>query len=221
MTDQDDKNNLTLGPGALLDPLVLKFIMPQVDAAKWTTPLSLAMAEFAIADPLRRAHFLAQLGHESCDLTRTDENLHYSAGRLFTGPLKAHFPTVEIANQYAAAGPAAIANRAYAGRHGNGDEASGDGWRYRGGGPPQLTFKDNYARAGRALGLDLIAKPELVRTDALVGARVAGWFWDSHGLGPLADADDLEGITKVWNGGLTGLEDRRARLVLAKTALGA
>ena len=87
---------------------------------------------------------------------------------------------------------------------------SGEGWKYRGRGLKQLTGKDNYARCGRDLGLDLVGNPDLL-LDPLPAARSAGWFWKANSLSAFADAGDIKGMTKKINGGYIGLEDRQRR----------
>ncbi len=98
----------------------------------------------------------------------------------------------------------------YSSRLGNGDEASGDGWKYRGRGPIQITGKDNYRSSGVAIGVDYLTNPELVALSP-DGARTAGWFWDHIGGNSLADNSDIDALTKRINGGMTGAADRRAR----------
>ena len=107
----------------------------------------------------------------------------------------------------------------YGGRLGNGPEASGDGWRYRGRGPIQLTGKSNYRTCGAALGVDLVAEPALLET-AEVGCLAAAWFWADKGLNALADAGDFVTITRRINGGLIGLADRRELWERAKAVFG-
>ncbi len=135
------------------------------------------------------------------------------------------FPTLADAQTYARQ-PEKIANRAYAGRLGNGDEQSGDGWQYRGRGIIQITGRGNYQEVGAALGLPLEAQPELLEQPDNA-ALSAGWFWKSHLLNPLADhqTDDIDDadfvtITTKINGGTVGLADRRAYWVHARAALG-
>jgi len=102
-----------------------------------------------------------------------------------------------------------LANRVYANRYGNGDEASGDGYRFRGGGLIGLTFRDNYTACGNAMGQPLDTHPELIEQPA-ISAMAAGWFWDSHHLNELADNGDMKHITRIINGGYNGLHDRLA-----------
>jgi putative chitinase len=97
----------------------------------------------------------------------------------------------------------------YSSRMGNGPAESGEGWKYRGRGLKQLTGKDNYARCGQALGVDLIGNPDLL-LEPLYAARSAGWFWKANNLSAFADAGDIKGMTKKINGGFIGLEQRQA-----------
>ena len=171
--------------------------------------LNNAMNEFNINTPERRNMFLAQIGHETGDLGRLTENLNYSReGLMATFPR--HF-NEETAADYARQ-PERIANHVYADRMGNGDEASGDGWRYRGRGAIQITGRDNYEAAGAALGLDLVNHPELLEQPENA-ARASAWWWQNHGLNERVDANpnDVEAVTRVINGGTTGLQDRQNR----------
>lgn len=185
------------------------------DIAKFATPLADACAEWGIDTPLRLAAFLAQIAHESGQLRTLAENLNYSAEALLR-VFPRHFDAGRAAAY--ARQPERIGSRVYGNRMGNGDEASGDGWRYRGRGLIQVTGKANYAACGTALGLDLIAQPELLEQPA-PAARSAAWFWHRHDLNGLADARDIETITRRINGGLTGLEDRKAHYARACAAL--
>ncbi|CAA7615682.1 glycoside hydrolase family 19 protein [Magnetospirillum sp. UT-4] len=185
------------------------------DIARFTTPLTEACAEWGIDTPLRLAAFLAQIAHESGQFRGLVENLNYSAEALLR-VFPRHFDATQ-ATAYARQ-PGRIAARAYANRMGNGDETSGDGWRYRGRGLIQVTGHDNYAACGAALGLDLIAQPELLEQPG-AAARSAGWFWHKSGLNRQADARDIETITRRINGGLTGLQDRKAHYARACAAL--
>ena len=201
-----------------MDAAKLKEATGCTDAAaqKWAEPLTRAMVQYVILLPLRQSAFLAQVAHECGLFTVLEENLRYSAegllrvfGKYFNG---------QQADDYARR-PEQIANRVYANRMGNGDEASGDGWRFRGRGLIQMTGRDNYAAAGRALGLDLEANPDLLLEPSWA-AMSAGWFWHSRNLNLLADNQEFLGITRAVNGGTNGLAERRALYVRAKTALG-
>lgn len=166
-----------------------------------------AMTERDINTPARIAAFLGQTAVESELFTRFEENLNYSAERMIViWPRR--FPTLDVARPYAH-DPGALANRVYAGRLGNGDETSGDGWRYRGAGAIQLTGHDNHAAAQAAFGLPLEDVGAWLRSSE--GAcRSAAWFWQRERLNALADADDQIGVTMRVNGGTTGLEQRIA-----------
>jgi len=161
---------------------------------------------FGINTPLRMAHFLAQCAQESAGFTATSENMNYSARRLMEV-----FPskfTPATAQQYAGH-PSKIASRVYANRYGNGSEASGDGWKYRGRGYFQLTFKDNY-RAYQQSGLcvgDLLSHPEWL-CNSPGRMKSAMWYFMSHGCNELADADDVKGVTRKINPAMRGLADR-------------
>ncbi len=179
--------------------------------------LDAAMRRFAIDTPARAAAFLAQLAHESGQLQRWTENLDYRWERL-RQVFPRYFPTDAEARAFDRS-PERIANRVYAGRMGNGPEASGDGWRYRGRGPIQLTGRDNYRACGAGIGLDLAAEPELLTTPG-AGCLAAAWFWARNGLNALADAGDFVAITRKINGGVAGLAERQAFWARAKAALG-
>lgn len=197
---------------------ILRAVAPRIKPAiadDLAAALGDAMAHGEITTPLRQAHFLAQIAHESAGFTRFEENLAYSAERLLQVFPK--YFTAAQAKRYAHK-PQAIANRVYANRLGNGDEASGDGWRFRGRGAIHLTGRANYRKYGRALGLPLEARPELAGTIANA-ALIAAAFWRAAGCNAHADRDDLRGATKAVNGGLNGLADRESYLRRAKLQL--
>ena len=196
-------------------------IMPNAASAapQYLRPLGEAMGRYAIDRPARQAAFLAQLAHESGELRRVQENLNYSWEGL-RKVFPRHFRSDAEAQAYDRQ-PERIANRVYANRMLNGDEASGDGWRFRGRGPIQVTGRENYRKAGQALGFGLESDPDRM-LDPATGCLAAAWFWHSRGLNTLADADSENGfreITRRINGGFLGLEERihyweRARQVL-------
>lgn len=170
----------------------------QADIAdRWAPVLDVAMAKFEINTARRAAAFLAQIGHESNLLTATAENLNYSAERLLQ-IFPAHFNPATAAAY--ARRPVAIANRVYASRNGNGPEGSGDGWRYRGQCPIQLTFKNNYLAAGQGIGVDLVANPDLIQVPR-IGALVSAWYWRSRSCNEMADAGDFDGVSDLINKG--------------------
>jgi putative chitinase len=119
------------------------------------------------------------------------------------------FPTLEIAQRYAMQ-PERIANRAYADRMGNGDEVSGDGWKYRGRGLIQLTGKNNYVAYSMACDNEALQKPDIV-AEPKYAAESAGWFWSVNRLNSVADTQDIVRMTKIINGGINGLDDRQMK----------
>lgn len=179
--------------------------------------LNVVLPNKEINTSLRLCHFLAQIIHESGHFKYKSENLNYSAKAL-RSVFGKYFKTDAIANEYARK-PEKIANRVYANRMGNGDEASGDGWKYRGRGLIQLTGKCNYDACGKAIGLDLLGNPDLLTESAEASILAACWFWNKNGLNQFADKDDITTITKRINGGTNGLEDRKSNLAEAKCEL--
>lgn len=153
----------------------------------------------------RLASFIAQCAHESGKFKLMSENLNYSASGL-RKVFGKYFPTDALANAYARQ-PQKIANRVYANRMSNGDEKSGDGWRYRGGGYIQLTGKANYTAFAKWANMTVAQAAEYVRT--VEGAMLSAiYFWTTHNLNRFADADNILGQTKAINGGLNGIKDR-------------
>lgn len=186
----------------------LKEIFPDANSKVLSSivePLNKAMEEFEINTPLRCAAFVAQCAHESDLFTEEVENLNYSAkGLMNTWPKR--FPNLELANQYARQ-PQKIANFVYSSRMGNGDEASNDGWNFRGRGFIQITGKESYIACGKKLGIDLVKDPSYLET--VEGAcRSAGWFWQWKKLNKPADEKDILKMTKLINGGTIGLQSR-------------
>jgi len=166
------------------------------------------MEKFQINTPLRLCHFLAQCGHESGNFKAVNENLNYGAKGLL-GLFKKYFPTEAKAKEYERK-PEKIANLIYGGRMGNGPEASGEGYKFRGRGYIQLTGKDNYSAFDKVVAEDIVANPDLVATKYPLLS--AAWFWNSRKLNELADKGgsdaEVTSITKKVNGGTIGLEDR-------------
>lgn len=184
---------------------------------KWLEPLKETFEKYGIDTTKRQAAFIGQCMHESAGFRTLEENLNYSAKALMaTWPSR--FPNEEVANRYARQ-PEKIANKVYGGRMGNADESSGEGWKYRGRGIKQLTGKENYERCGSGLGVDLVNNPDLL-LEPKYAALSAGWFWNKHGLNDLADKSDIETMTKRINGGLLGLDARRAAIQKAESVLG-
>lgn len=191
-----------------IDTALIKLIFPKaLDSVGVVKGISILYDKYQINTSKRLAQFLAQVHHESGGLTALSENLNYGAPGLLKNFSK-YFNNANVGSY--ARMPEMIANRVYASRMGNGAEASGDGFKYRGRGAIQLTGKDNYKAAGDALGFDYVSTPDLVSTfpHALT---TAGWFWNSRSLNALADAGDSLSVCKKINGGTHGLDDRVAQ----------
>lgn len=198
-----------------------------VMAQRWLAPLQAAAAEFDISNPARMAAFIAQTAHESQGFSRLTEGLYYSDAERVARIFRSGFDTnkngviepaeIAFARAYTR-NPEKLANRAYAGRGGNGSEASGDGWRYRGRGLIQVTLRNNYAACGLSLGLDLLSNPDLL-LDFNNAARSAAWYFKVNGCNELADKGAFLAITRKINPPAEGQADREARYSLAKAAL--
>jgi putative chitinase len=193
-------------------------VMPRADPSRWLAPLNAACGEYSIDQSSdRMAMFLAQVAEETTGLTRLEEDMDYSAGRIMiVWPL--HF-SAELAVQYAH-NPSKLADFIYADKNGNGDEASGDGWLFHGRGGPMLTFRKNYEGAGKSLGIDDLATyPDQVATNETIAMRVAAWFWSQVGGNQFADKGAFQSLVRAWNGGLNGLDQRTAYWQTAQGAL--
>jgi len=166
------------------------------------------MQKFELNTPLRLAHFLAQTGHESGGFKATTENLNYGAKGLLS-IFKKYFPTEAKAKEYERK-PEKIANLVYGGRMGNGLEASGEGYKFRGRGYIQLTGKDNYKAFDAVVPEDILANPDLVASKYPLLS--AAWFFHKNGLHKIADKGATDAVvtevTKRVNGGTIGLADR-------------
>lgn len=164
------------------------------------------LPKYEINSPERLAGFLAQCGHESMDFTVLKENLNYGAKGL-RGVFPKYFPDDATAAKYERK-PEMIANKIYASRMGNGDEKSGEGYKYRGRGAIQLTGKENYTNFAKSIGKTL--DETIAHLETLDGAiESACWFWKKNGLNEIADKKDIVAMTKRINGGTIGLEDRK------------
>lgn len=173
----------------------------------FVNPLNDTFEEFEINNPKRISMFLAQVGHESGGLRHRKENLNYSAQGLNKIFPKYFIRAGRDANQYAR-NPEAIANVVYANRMGNGDEDSGEGFKFRGRGLIQLTGKTNYSSFAEFMDMDLDSVVDYLETEE-GAAMSAGWFWDSRDLNKWADAGDIVKCTRLINGGTIGLADRK------------
>ena len=164
------------------------------------------LKKYGVTTAKRKAMFFAQLDHES-GLKPISENLNYSADRLLVV-----FPKYFTKNDVGqfARNPEKIANRVYANRMGNGNQNSGDGWKYRGRGFIQLTGKSNYSALSKDVGVDYVSNPDLLlnEADAMIAAC---WFWLKNKLNESADWGDVEGATRIINGGVNGLADREEK----------
>ena len=200
----------------------LKQLLPKNPYVEhWHHALEQLFPDYDINTPKRMAAFIAQCSHESGGFMVLKENLNYkpaSLRKLFSK----YFPTDELAQQYCAKPnkQAAIANRIYGGRMGNGDESSGDGYRFCGRGLIQLTGRSNYQAFADSLEMNINDVPEYLATFE-GAAQSACWFWETNGLNKYADASDILGLTKRINGGTIGLEDRKKHYDHALHVLGA
>jgi putative chitinase len=181
--------------------------------------IPLIIEKFGINGPLRLSHFLSQCAHESGNFKFVKENLNYSADGL-RKIFPKYFPTIEAANKYARQ-PEKIANKVYGSRMGNGDEASGDGFKFRGRGYIQLTGKDNYAAFDKFVDDDIMANPDLVATKYPLTS--AAFFFHKNKLWDICDkghGDDIVlAVTKRVNGGTHGLADRQDKFDLFHSTL--
>jgi len=179
---------------------------PYID--QWYHALAQLLPDYGIDTPQRIAAFMAQCAHESGNFVFLKENLNYKAPTL-RKLFSKYFPTDELANEYASKPnkQEAIANRIYANRMGNGDEASGDGFRYCGRGLIQLTGKDNYSWFAASIEIPVEQASEYLQTFE-GAAQSACWFWETNNLNQWADKGDILTLTKRINGGTIGLEDR-------------
>jgi putative chitinase len=187
----------------------LKQMLPKNPyVADWHEALSQLLPDYDINTPQRIAAFVAQCAHESGNFMVLKENLNYRPATL-RKIFPKYFPNDAIANDYATRlnKQAAIANRAYANRMGNGDESSGDGWRFCGRGLIQLTGRNNYQAFADSLEMNINDVPEYLGTFE-GAAQSACWFWETNNLNRFADKNDIKGLTKAINGGYIGLEDR-------------
>ena len=200
----------------------LKQLLPKNPYVEhWHHALEQLFPDYDINTPKRMAAFIAQCSHESGGFMVLKENLNYkpaSLRKLFSK----YFPTDELAQQYCSKPnkQAAIANRIYGGRKGNGDEFSGDGYRFCGRGLIQLTGRSNYQSFADSLEMNINDVPEYLAT--FEGAsQSACWYWETNKLNQWADAGDILTLTKRINGGTIGLEDRKKHYEHALHVLGA
>lgn len=178
-------------------------------ARVFAEPLVGAFKAFNVDTPSRMAAFIAQAMHESLRFTRLEESLWYTTPERIRDVWPSRFTSLSDAARYLRQ-PEKLANYVYANRLGNGDEASGDGWKYRGRGIFHLTGRANYMAAGDGLRVDYKSHPELV-ADPADAAFTAGWYWTSLRLNDYADNADIDGITRRVNGpAMLGADERRS-----------
>ena len=182
---------------------------------KWLEPLNVTFLKYDINTPKRQAAFIGQCAHESNNFKTLEENLNYRPETLMK-VWPSRFPDLQTADKYAH-NPQLLANKVYAGRLGNNQE--NDGYAFRGRGLVQLTGREAYVNCGNALGIDLVNQPNLL-ADPMYACLSAGWFWNKKGLNALADSKDYDIMTKRINGGLNGLDDRKAKIAKALSVLG-
>lgn len=182
---------------------------------KWLDPINVTFAKYDISTPIRQAFFIGQCSHESDNFRVLEEDLNYSANELMR-VWPSRFPDLSVASKFAH-NPEKIANKVYAGRMGNTEE--NDGWKYHGRGVIQLTGKDNYENAGKSIGLNLLEYPDMLIYPKFA-ALSAGWYWNKKGLNALADTKDFDTMTERINGGLIGLDERKAKIAKALSILG-
>lgn len=191
-------------------------------AEKWYPHIVEAMNTYCIDTPKRQAHFIGQIGTESGGFQSVQESLNYSVaglaifGSRLTAAQREQLGRKPGEKALSPERQAAIANIVYGGHYGN--NLNGDGWKYRGRGLKQITFKANYEECGKALGLNLVDSPDLLLQDKYA-ALSAGWFWKANGCNQFADAGDVNGLTRRINGGLNGLQDRIDRTKRAEGVL--
>jgi putative chitinase len=201
----------------MITPELLQKLGITKESSEWADILNNLLPKYQIDSPQRIAAFIAQCSHESGHFEKLIENLNYGAkGLVMTWPKR--FTTPELANKYARQ-PEAIANFVYSNRLGNGDELSGDGWKYRGRGIIQLTGKYNYQKFADSVGMNLEQVIDYLETKQ--GATEAAClFWKNNNLNRYADNGDIRGMTKVINGGFLGLSEREENYKKALTILG-
>jgi putative chitinase len=183
----------------MITPGQLKTVFTQCrNPGNWVRVFTKTVEEFEITTDARLAMWLAQCGYESSHFNVLREVMSYRTVAQLRAVFPREFPTDDIAQKYVM-NPQGLANFIYAGKNGNGDVASGDGFKYRGGGLIELTGKANYKAVGDALRLDLVQRPLQIQ-DEFTAARTAGFFWKQNDLNAAADAGDFDYTTRRVNG---------------------
>lgn len=196
-------------PEQITAALLLECGIGITQARAFEKPLQYACNRFGINTVPRLAAFIGQCAVESSDFTRLDENLYYTSVERLRGVYPSSITSDAMA-QGLLRNPQALANKVYAGKGGNGNEASGDGWRYRGRGMIQLTLKSNYSRAAYECQRPYVDQPDLV-AQPLDAAIAAAWYYSAHGCNTMADNWDIDRITRAINPAMLGKIQRRAR----------
>ncbi len=178
----------------------MRSIFPKCkDVKEYVNAFSSILTKYEINTTKERlAAFLGQFGHETMGWTRLVENTNYTSTERLMKVFPSKFPSLTLAKMYAGK-PVNIANRVYANRYGNGDEKSGDGYRYRGRGGCHLTFKDNYIAFYKATGIDVVQHPEFLE-EPWYAVLAAAWYWDSRKINTLVDKQQWLEVTKAING---------------------
>lgn len=200
-------------PGPITWTAVMRHMGATRNAEALGRAMSLHIGSVA-SSPVRLAHWLGQMAHESGGFTRLVENLNYTSADTIARVWPSRF-TKASAVAFVR-NPEALANSVYSGRMGN--VQPGDGWRYRGRGLVHLTGRENYQRAQAANGIPLVTNPDLA-ADPEIAVRLAVWYWNSKNLNVIADADNATALTRRINGGTIGLQDRITRTNRAKALL--
>lgn len=189
---------------------MIRRVIPDVSSISldsYVASLNMWAVHFGIDSPLRMAMYLCQTLHETNNLRYMEENMNYSAERLLQVFPK--YFNADTAKEYARK-PQKIGSRVYANRMGNGDEASGDGWKYRGRGMIQITGRGMYQKFNNSEWCteDVVSCPDKLATYPLDQVS-AMWFWTEHGLNEEADRGDVEKATRIINGGTNGIANRK------------
>lgn len=185
---------------------------------RFVDPLNATFEEFSINTPLERASFLGEYAHETQGFTHLEENLRYTTVEALQAATKSRWDPLDADDAWGYLNqPERLGNRIYANRMGNGDEASGDGYRYRGRGLPHLTGKANYSSCGLALALSLVEMPDLLTMKPDHACRAGGWYWSEINGNSLVG--DFPTLTLRINGGHLGMDSRMAYRDRALAAL--
>jgi putative chitinase len=211
----------------MITELQLKQIAPKCkDTKELVVALNTLLPKYDILTPLRISHFLAQYATETQGFTKFIENTNYTSPERLLAVFPKYFKSKLVAVAYVGK-PQEIANRVYANRYGNGDEQSGDGFRYRGRGLCHLTFKSNYYQFSLETNVDCLRHPELLE-ELHYAVMVGCWYWKRNKINDYADKDDLDGVSDLINigsktnrvGDANGYTDRKAYLTACKNIIG-